>query len=252
MTRRRLIAGNWKMNKTPDETEAFVRALLQGGSLPDAVDVLLFPPFTSLERAGTLLHRTGVALGAQDVHPAASGAYTGEISCEMVAACGCEYVLAGHSERRTLFAEPDEFVHRKLRAALAAGLRVVLCVGETLAEHQAGETEDKVMFQLTADLAGLSTEAMERVVVAYEPIWAIGTGETATPEQAQETIHLIRHSIAIEFGESAASGIRILYGGSVKPQNAASILDQDDIDGALIGGASLSAESFKAIIDLAG
>jgi len=251
MTRRRLIAGNWKMNKTPDETEAFIHALLKDGAPPDGVDVLLFAPFTSLERAGRLLADTHVGLGAQDVHPAPEGAFTGEISCGMLAACGCGFVLVGHSERRTLFGESDEFIHRKLNAALDAGLRPLLCIGETLDEHQAGETARKVTFQLAADLAGLSPENVRRMVIAYEPIWAIGTGKTATPEGAQETIHLIRSAIAARVDEATAGQIRILYGGSVKPENAASILEQDDIDGALIGGASLSAESFGQIIALA-
>jgi len=252
MTRRRLIAGNWKMHKTPDETEAFIRALLGDDALSGNVDVLLFPPFTSLERAGRLVGETKIALGAQDAHPAPEGAFTGGVSCGMIAACGCSFLLVGHSERRTVFGESDELVHRKLRAALAADLRPVLCIGESLDEHEAGETRAKVTFQLAADLAGLTEEDIRHVVIAYEPIWAIGTGKTATPQAAQETIHLIRRTLASHFGEGVAGDLRILYGGSVKPKNAVSLLEQEDIDGALIGGASLSAESFAQIIALAG
>jgi triosephosphate isomerase len=252
MIRRRLIAGNWKMNKTPAETEGFIRSFLAEGKGDEAVEILLLPPFVGLELAGRLLRNTGVALGGQNLHFAEKGAFTGEISSEMLKSCGCSYVLVGHSERRTLFGENDELLNRKLKAALAAGLSPILCVGETLAEHREGRVEEKVAFQLAADLAGLPVAAVPSVVIAYEPIWAIGTGETASPEEAQGTIHMIREWITGAYDEGTAERVRILYGGSVKPENAAALMAQPDIDGALVGGASLSPESFAQIIARAG
>lgn len=247
MKRTVLIAGNWKMHKTPDETEGFIREFTRAYSGDPRVEVLLIPPFTSLERAGRLLAGTGISLGAQDVYHADEGAYTGEVSPRMLMACGCSYVIVGHSERRALFHEDDTVVNRKLRAAVSAGLSPILCVGETLDEHRAGKVEEKITRQLSADLAGVGQEDLKRVVIAYEPIWAIGTGETATPEEAQGTIKMIRDWIEENYDASAAEGIRILYGGSVKPENAASLLSQPDIDGALVGGASLNPDSFAQI-----
>jgi len=247
MKRTVLIAGNWKMHKTPDETEGFIREFTRAYSGDPRVEVLLIPPFTSLERAGRLLAGTGISLGAQDVYHADEGAYTGEVSPRMLMACGCSYVIVGHSERRALFHEDDTVVNRKLRAAVSAGLSPILCVGETLDEHRAGKVKEKITRQLSADLAGVGQEDLKRVVIAYEPIWAIGTGETATPEEAQGTIKMIRDWIEENYDASAAEGIRILYGGSVKPENAASLLSQPDIDGALVGGASLNPDSFAQI-----
>ena len=251
MDRKMLIAGNWKMHKTPDETEEFIATYAAQYQPHPGVEVLLIPPFTSLDRAGRLLADTGIALGAQDLYYEDEGAYTGEISPIMVRACGCTYALVGHSERRALFNEDDAVVNRKLRAAIGAGLTALLCVGETLTEHRAGKVEQRIVAELSRDLAGVSQSDMARVVIAYEPIWAIGTGETATPEEAQATIALIRKWIATTYTDQAAAAVRILYGGSVKPGNAAALLGQPDIDGALVGGASLDPGSFGQIVNAA-
>ncbi len=249
MTRRCLIAGNWKMNKTPEETEAFIEAFLPRFLDAPGVEVLLIPPYTSLESAGRRLSGTPIELGAQDVYHQASGAYTGAISAAMIAECGCRYVVVGHSERRHVFGDDDDAVRRKLRAALGGGLRPILCVGETLDERRAGEAEAVLSSQLSAALEGIETDAMDRIVIAYEPVWAIGTGETATPEQAQESIAGIRAWLAGRFDEPTAGRVRILYGGSVKPGNAAALVGLPDVDGALVGGASLDPEAFAAIVE---
>ena len=247
--RRPLIAGNWKMHKSAEETERFITELLPRLEEVGDIEVLIIPPYTSLDRAGRLLQGEALELGAQDVHYEAEGAFTGAISAEMLKACGCSHVLVGHSERRELFDEDDTIVARKLNVALDSSLSPILCVGETLSEHD--RVEEKITRQLTQDLTGIDESALMRITIAYEPIWAIGTGKTATPEVAQETISMIRHWIAMHYSEKAAQGIRILYGGSVKPANAASLLAQPDIDGALVGGASLVAESFAQIVDAA-
>ena len=244
-----LIAGNWKMHKIAEETEAFITELLPKLENLGDVDVLIIPPYTSLDRAGRLLGGKPLQLGAQDVHYEAEGAFTGAISTRMLKACGCRYVLVGHSERRELFDDDDTIVARKLNAALDADLMPILCVGETLSEHD--RVEEKIARQLTQDLTGIDGSALAKITIAYAPIWAIGTGKTATPEVAQETISMIRRWIAAHYNEAAAQAIRILYGGSVKPANAASLLAQPDIDGALVGGASLVTESFAQIIDAA-
>jgi len=248
MMRRRLIAGNWKMNKTPTETEEFVRSFVVEVKENEAVEILLFPPFTSLQLAGRLLSETGIALGGQNFHFETKGAFTGEISLAMLKDCGCSHVLVGHSERRALFREDDELLNRKLKAAISAGLLPILCVGETLEEHRQGLVKEKITAQLAADLAAVPATAASSIVIAYEPIWAIGTGETASPEEAQETIHMIREWLATAYNEQTAEEVRILYGGSVKPENTAALMAQPDIDGALVGGASLSPESFTQII----
>ena len=247
--RRPLIAGNWKMHKTPQETEQFISELLPKLENLENIEVLIIPPFTSLDRAGRLFGGKSLRLGAQDMHYEAEGAFTGAISAGMLKACGCNYVLVGHSERRELFYDDDAIVARKLNAALDADLMPILCVGETLSEHDL--VEEKITRQLTEDLDGIDKSALARITIAYEPIWAIGTGKTATPEVAQETISMIRRWIAANYNEASAQGIRILYGGSVKPANAESLLSQPDIDGALVGGASLVAESFAQIVDAA-
>jgi triosephosphate isomerase (TIM) len=244
--RRQLIAGNWKMNKTTDETERFILELLPKVNGVDNHDILIIPPYTSLDRAGRLIKNTSVQLGAQDLHHERQGAFTGAISGHMLEACGCSYVLIGHSERRELFGEDDKTVCRKLHSALDSGLMPILCVGETLSEHD--RVEEKLTFQLEQDLNGIGQDKLNQVTIAYEPIWAIGTGKTATPEVAQRTISMIRKWIASYYSQTASEQIRILYGGSVKPENAASLMSQDDIDGALVGGASLEAESFWQII----
>jgi triosephosphate isomerase (TIM) len=248
MSRRPLIAGNWKMNKTPQETEEFLKQFLASVRMESDCDVLILPPFTSLDRAGALLSGSEVMLGAQDLHPAQSGAFTGSISAGMLVACGCTHVLAGHSERRHVFGDTDDDVNEKLRAALDHGLRPILCVGETLDQRTAGTTNDVLDRQLKGGLEGVSGDTLERVAIAYEPVWAIGTGETASPEQAERAIAFIRSWIASRDGHDAASAIRILYGGSVKPSNARALQMQPDIDGALIGGASLDPDSLLDIL----
>jgi triosephosphate isomerase len=248
MARRRLIAGNWKMNKTPAETESFLRFFLPLVAQNKEVEVVLLPPFTSLDRAGALLAETGVSLGGQDLSCEKGGAFTGEVSAGMLASCGCRYVLVGHSERRTLFHEDDSLVNRKLRAALDGALTPILCLGETLPERRRGETEKKVTSQLVTGLGGVEPRAVESLVIAYEPVWAIGTGEAASPQAAQETIAFLRRSIAAAFGKAAAEGVRLLYGGSVTPENIAPFLNEPDVDGALVGGASLSCGSLAAIV----
>jgi len=251
MKRRYLIAGNWKMNKTPEESASFLDEFRRRLRAIGDVDILLIPPFTSLDRLGGLLDGADIALGAQDLHPAPSGAYTGAISVSMLVACKCAYVLTGHSERRHVFGDSDEIVEKKLMAALTGGLRPILCVGETLEERRAGEAEALLGRQLSAALANMDANAMGAVTIAYEPVWAIGTGETATPDQAQEACAFIRAWIASRFDDAIAARLRILYGGSVKPENAASLLGEPDIDGALVGGASLDPEAFARITDAA-
>ncbi len=247
--RRRLIAGNWKMNKTVDETGQFISELLPKLKGVNPVDILIIPPYTNLDRAAKLIANTPIQLGAQDLHYEQQGAFTGAISAHMLNACGCKYVLVGHSERRELFGEDDTTVSRKLNAALNNGLMPILCVGETLSEHD--QVEAKITFQLEQDLHGIDAGKLDQVTIAYEPIWAIGTGKTATPEVAQQTISMIRKWIASHYKQTASQRIRILYGGSVKPENASSLMSQTDIDGALIGGASLVPESFWQIISAA-
>jgi triosephosphate isomerase len=248
--RRPLMAGNWKMYKTPAETAAFFAAfvpLVRG--LIDR-DVLVCPPFVDLRAALDGVQGTAVAVGAQTMHQAAEGAYTGEVSAAMLRALGVTHVILGHSERRQYFAENDAELALKVRAALAAGLLPVLCCGETLAEREAGRTEDKVGGQLAADLESLAAAELPRVAIAYEPIWAIGTGKTATPEMAQETVGFIRRQLQARFGEAADSA-RLLYGGSVKAANIDELMAQPDIDGVLVGGASLDAEEFARIAGFA-
>ena len=246
--RRRLIAGNWKMYMTPQETEAFIASFLDRISGSEKVEILLIPPYTSLERAARLLERTTVELGGQDLYFEESGAYTGAVSGEMIRASGCRYVLAGHSERRHVFGDDDATVARKLRAALTADLLPILCVGEVLEERKAGRTDAVVASQLEAAFADVAEAETKRITVAYEPVWAIGTGETATPDQAQEAIAGIRRHLTERFGASSAESIRILYGGSVKPENTADLIAQPDIDGLLVGGASLDPDAFARIV----
>lgn len=247
MARRPLMAGNWKMNKTPSETEAFLATFV--GHVRDAsAEILLIPAFPSLDRAHRLLAGTRIQLGAQDVHSEPNGAYTGAVSGEMLRDVGCTYVLVGHSERRHVFGDDDERVRAKLEAALRSGLLPILCVGERLDARRAEATEEVVSKQLRTGMDGLSVDDANRVTIAYEPVWAIGTGETATPDQAQETIRFIRQWLEGSFSADLAETTRILYGGSVKPDNAAALLAQPDLDGALVGGASLDPESFVRIV----
>jgi triosephosphate isomerase len=234
------------MHSTPAETESFLVRFLPLVRSSSA-EVALFPPFTSLDRAGRLLREAGVELGAQDVYFEPKGAFTGAVSPGMLAACGCRYVLVGHSERRHVFGDGDAIVRRKLDAAIAGGLDPVFCIGETIAERRSGQTNLVLETQLEAGLNGHSLETTARIVIAYEPVWAIGTGETATPEQAQEASAWIREWVRRHYGR-AAETLRILYGGSVNLDNARSLLALPDVDGALVGGASLDPEGFAALV----
>jgi len=246
MSRRPLFAANWKMHKTPDEAEAFVAALLAELGEPTA-EVVLAPAAVALERTGRALAGSPVGLAAQNVHPEPAGAFTGELSVGMLAAVGCRYAIVGHSERRHLFGEDDAFVARKVRALLDGGLTPIVCIGESLEEREAGRTLAVVEGQLQGSLAGVSAEEAAGLVLAYEPVWAIGTGRTATPDSAQEVHAAIRARLADTWGP-AAERIRIQYGGSVKPDNVAALLAQPDIDGALVGGASLEPDGFLAVV----
>jgi len=251
MTKRlRLIAGNWKMHKTLGEARALAREICQGVAGSRQVEVALAPPYTALTAVAAELAGTPVRLAAQDTFWERQGAFTGAISPLMLKDAGCHYVIVGHSERRQHFGETDRTVNLKLKAVLAAGLCPILCVGETIDERQAGQTLKVVGRQLTEGLASLTGATPEPLVVAYEPVWAIGTGLTATPAQAQEVHAFIRAQLPGLLG--AADAIRILYGGSVTPDNSASLMAEPDIDGALVGGASLKRDSFLKIIAAAG
>ncbi len=244
-----LIAGNWKMHTVPDAAVELARDVARRvRSHADSVAVAVCPPSISLAAVGEVVRNTPVRLGAQTMHEAEQGAYTGEVSAPMLGAVGCHYVILGHSERRQLFGEIDAGVNRKTLAALAHGLVPIVCVGETLNERKAGEEETVVGRQIDAALDGVHLDSAAHLVVAYEPVWAIGTGETASPEQAQAMHRFIRDRL-VSFG--APREVEILYGGSVKPGNAADLFAQPDIDGGLIGGASLDAESFAAIVEAA-
>ncbi len=245
-----LLAANWKMHKTVAETERFLVELLP--KLPArGAEVVICPPFPALKAATDLCAQTRATVAAQNMHEEKAGAFTGEVSAPMLVELGVRGVILGHSERRQHFAESDEALSRKVPAALEAGLRPILCVGEREAERDAGETIQVLTTQIDADMADVAGERLAEVVIAYEPIWAIGTGRTATPEQAQEAIAHIRERLAARDADSA-EGARILYGGSVKPDNAAELIGQPDIDGALVGGASLDPVDFLAIVEAAG
>jgi triosephosphate isomerase (TIM) len=245
--RRPLIAGNWKMFKTQAETRAFFAAFLPLVRAVDDRDILVCPPFTDLEAALADTSASNVAVGAQTMAAADEGAFTGEIAPPMLRELGVPYVILGHSERRQYFGENDADLARKVRAALDAGILPVLCVGETLDEREAGRTEAKVNGQLNADLEDVATSELAAVTIAYEPIWAIGTGRTATPEQAQETIAFVRASLRGRFG-TRADQVRILYGGSVNPGNIDVLMALPDVDGVLVGGASLDPAGFARIV----
>jgi len=246
-TRRPLMAGNWKMYKARPETAAFFAGFLpQVAGVADR-DILLCVPFTSLATALEATNGTDVAVGAQTMHYADNGAYTGEVAPAMLVDAGVPCVILGHSERRQYYAETDADLSRKVRAALDHGLTPILCVGETLDEREAQTTADKLVGQLTADLAEVTADELPAVAVAYEPIWAIGTGKTATPELAQETVALIRTTLADRFG-APAEKVRILYGGSVKAANIDELMAEPDIDGVLVGGASLDPDEFARIV----
>jgi triosephosphate isomerase (TIM) len=242
-----LLAGNWKMHMTASEAQAFVAALLPRLAGAEGAEVVLAPPFPALDRVGRALAGSAVALAAQNVHPEEKGAFTGEVAPGMLADLGCRYGIVGHSERRGLFGETDALVAAKAAALLRHGIRPIVCVGESLAEREGGHTFEVVGGQIEQSLAQVARDRATDLVVAYEPVWAIGTGRTATPEMAQEVHAMIRARLRERFGAAGAE-IRIQYGGSVKPDNAAELLAQEDVDGALVGGASLEAESFARIV----
>ncbi|MEO6244861.1 MAG: triose-phosphate isomerase [Opitutaceae bacterium] len=251
ISRKKFIAGNWKMNKTSADGVALVRDIVAAVGKQSEVEVVVCPPFTALESAAKTLEGSNVKLGAQNMHFEAGGAFTGEISAPMLRAIFTTHVILGHSERRTLFGETDELVNKKVVAALKNQLRPIFCVGETLAEREAGATLKVVQTQVERGLEGVNKEGAASVVVAYEPVWAIGTGKVATTEQAQEVHAFIRGLLTNLFTEPVAQKMRILYGGSMKPSNAPELLAQKDIDGGLIGGASLEARSFVELVTAA-
>lgn len=246
--RRPLIAGNWKMNENIAESVELVSQLKEMVSGVEGVEVVVAPPYTALGSVAATIKDSNIFLSAQNTFWEESGAFTGEISPSMLKDIGCQYTIIGHSERRQYFEETNEMVNKKLKAALKASLTPIVCIGETLEEREAGKTLTVIEKQLREGLNGLSSDEMEVVVIAYEPVWAIGTGRTATPDQAQEVHQFIRKQIAQIFGERVAEKIRILYGGSVKPDNIDQLMAQRDIDGALVGGASLKADSFARIV----
>ena len=243
--RRKVIAGNWKMNMLPNDTIDFINALEPNVKESDS-EIIICVPFTDLFYAISFCQGTNIHVGAQNVFYEDSGAYTGEVSAQMLKCINTEYVIIGHSERRKYFAETDEIVNKKVHKAIENGLKPIICVGETLEEREQGKAIEKITSQISEALKGVTKENLENIIIAYEPIWAIGTGKTATKEDANEAIKAIRSKINEQFG---TDDITILYGGSVKPENANELFQMSDIDGALVGGASLKASSFKAIID---
>ncbi|MBT9330709.1 triose-phosphate isomerase [Paracidobacterium acidisoli] len=248
MSRKPLIAANWKMYKTPAQAQEFVSAFLPLVAGHDRDEIVLCPSDTSLAAVIPAVAGSNIAVGGQNMHFADEGAYTGETSPLMLNAIGATHILIGHSERRQYFNETDEMVNKKLATALKHKLTPIVCIGEVLAEREAGHTDEVLRKQITLALTGVTPEDAEAIVVAYEPVWAIGTGKTATPEMAAEAHLLIRSEIARRLGRNIADSIRILYGGSVKPDNATALLNQPEIDGALVGGASLDPNSFAKIV----
>jgi triosephosphate isomerase len=246
--RRPLVAGNWKLYKTQAESVELAQAVVRGVGSWGMTEVVVSPVFTALSKVGEVLAGTTVGLAAQNVYWETQGAFTGEVGPLQLVDLGCRYAIVGHSERRQLFAETDEAVQRKTQAVLHHGMRPIVCVGETLAERDAGQAETVVVRQLRAALRDLGPEEASQVVIAYEPVWAIGTGRNAQPADAQQMHARVRATMAELFGEPLADRTRVLYGGSVKPDNAKALLAQPDLDGALVGGASLAAESFCAIV----
>ena len=246
--RRPLIAGNWKMYKTPKEAAETARELDQRVASVVGIDIMIAPTYTALAAVNAVIYQGPVALGAQNLFWETEGAYTGEISAHMLKAVGCTYCIIGHSERRQYFAETDQGVNKKIKAAIAAELIPVFCVGETEKEREAEQTFSVLDKQVRKGLEGLVSEDLGTLVIAYEPVWAIGTGKTASDDQAQEAHQFIRSLVEKTFGNALAESIRILYGGSVKPANIAALMEMPDIDGALVGGASLDAESFSQIV----
>ena len=246
--RKPIIAGNWKLNKTATEAEALINALKT--ALVDSVnvDIVVCPTFTSIARVSELLKGSNIKLGAQNVYWQDSGAFTGEVSAPMLKDLGCEYVIVGHSERRQYFGETNETVNKRIKAVLAQELTVIMCIGELLQEREAGKTFEVIKDHISGGLVGISKDEMKKIIIAYEPVWAIGTGVTATPDQAQEAHKYIRSLIAEMYDDQVAQSVRIQYGGSVKPDNVKELMSKEDLDGALVGGASLKADSFSKIV----
>jgi triosephosphate isomerase (TIM) len=246
--RRKLLAANWKMHKRPEDARAFVRDFMPLIANHTRDDIALFPPFISIPATLEAVAGTAIEVGAQNMHWEKQGAYTGEISAEMLTCIGCQQVIIGHSERRQYFGETDDSVNRKLRGAIADGLKAIVCVGELNEEREAGVTEEVLRRQVGYALREISGEDAGKFCIAYEPVWAIGTGKTATPEIASEAHYFIRGEVAKAVGKDPARNLKILYGGSVKPDNAHALMSQPEIDGALVGGASLDPKSFAAIV----
>ncbi len=249
--RKPLIAGNWKMNLEVGEAVGLVNALKPLVEDTSGVDIVVCPTFVALYPVAEALAGSNIELGGQNCYPKESGAFTGEISPHMLQDAGCQWVIIGHSERRQYFGESDAFLNEKLKFALDTGLKVMFCIGETLEERESGRMNDVLRRQVTAGLAGLDKEHFARMVLAYEPVWAIGTGVTATPDQAEEAHAFVRGLVNEQFGGDVADELRIQYGGSVKPANAAELCNKSNVDGALVGGASLKADSFAAIVKAA-
>ena len=249
-TRKAIIAGNWKMNKTPAEATALIEAILaeNAGADNSGVTVVACVPYVDIDAAVKAAKGTFLKIGAENCHWEKSGAYTGEISADMLVACGVEYVIIGHSERRQYFGETDQTVNMRVKAALEAGLKVILCVGELLEQREQGITSEIISMQVKIDLAGITAEQMENIIIAYEPVWAIGTGKTATAEQADEVCGEIRATIAALYSEAVAEATTIQYGGSMNAKNCAELLGKVNVDGGLIGGAALKAPDFTTII----
>jgi triosephosphate isomerase len=248
MARKKLMAANWKMYKTPQQTLEFFSAFLPLVKDHSRDEIVICPPSIDISAALESTKGSQVGIGAQNMFWEKEGAYTGEISATMIQACGCTHVILGHSERRQYFGETDDTVNKKLKVALDTGLTPIVCVGEVLEEREAGITDDVLRRQCSICFRGISGERAAKLVVAYEPVWAIGTGKTATPQIAEEAHLTIRSEAAKAFGDEFAEGLRILYGGSVKPDNAKALMSEEDIDGALVGGASLDAKSFAGIV----
>ena len=251
MSRKYLIAGNWKMNTTASETDDLISEINSLVGQQTQVQVCICPPFTSLQKGSSLVEQTEVLLGAQNMSAEPSGAFTGEISAEMLRDLYVNFVILGHSERRQYFGETNKSINLKVLAAVQNNLKPIYCIGETLEERESGKTLEVVKTQVKEGLANFPLSEVDNLVLAYEPVWAIGTGKTATDEMAQEVHGYVRGLLVDLFGDAAGSGVRILYGGSMKPENASGLLSQPDVDGGLIGGASLNAKSFCAIVDSA-
>ncbi len=251
MSARTVIAGNWKMNMTPSEAKQFIGELAPMVAGKNACDIVLCVPYVDIPTAVEAARGTNIHIGAENVHFEAKGAFTGEVSTAMLCELGCEYVIIGHSERRQYFGETDTTVNLRTKAALAAGLKVILCLGEVKEQRLAGITDEVVAMQTKLDLADIDEDALKNVIIAYEPVWAIGTGLTATPEQADETCGVIRKTVAEIYSKKAADAMTIQYGGSMNDKNAAELLAKKNVNGGLIGGASLVPEKFTAIVDAA-